>query len=207
MKTALLRLSLVLALVPLLALPATAARGKKKGAPTEPGKYTEWQEEIDELEVVETFQLSDYSKVVVEPFETDGTPLPEKDDNTYEPVQEVLKDPAGPFAEGLTEGLGGKLAVSQGSGGQAGGTLVVRTKVLTMDPGSRAARYWAGFGAGAARAEVSGEVVDASTGKVLLRFKQERRSGVGMAGGDYVKLMQRNLRTIGEDVALIFSAF
>lgn len=202
MSRTLLRLSLA---VVLLASPAVARKGK--GPSTEPGRYTEWNDEIDELEVVETFKLSDYSKVVVEPFGTDDTPLPEKDDNTYEPVKEVLKDPAGPFAEGLTGELKGKIAVSQGSAGKDTGTLVVRTKVLTLDPGSRAARYWAGFGAGAARAEVSGEVVDAATGKVLLRFKQERRSGVGVAGGDYVKLMQRNLRTIGEDVALILNAF
>ena len=154
MSRILLRLSLALALLSLLASPVVAKKGK--GSSTEPGKYTEWNEEIDELEVVETFKLSDYSKVVVEPFDTDGTPLPEKDDNTYEPVQEVLKDPAGPFAEGLTGELKGKIAVSQGSGGKGEGTLIVRSKMLALDPGSRAARYWAGFGAGAARAEVSG---------------------------------------------------
>ena len=201
MSRTLLHLSLAAVL---LASPAVARKGK--GPSTEPGKYTEWNDEIDELEIVETFKLSDYSKVVVEPFDTGGTPLPEKDDNTYEPVQEVLKDPAGPFAEGLTGEIEG-VTVSQGSGKKGEGTLVVRAKVLTLDPGSRAARYWAGFGAGAARAEVSGEVVDAATGKVLLRFKQERRSGVGVAGGDYVKLMERNLRTIGEDMALILNAF
>lgn len=205
MSKTLLRLSLALVFLSLLASPLAARKGK--GPSTEPGKYEEWNEEIDELEIVETFKLSDYSKVVVEPFDTDDTPLPEKDDNTYEPVQQVLKDPAAPFAEGLTGELEGKIAVSQGSGGKAGGTLIVRNKMLTLDPGSKAARYWAGFGAGAARAEVSGEVVDAATGKVLLRFKQERRSGVGVAGGDYVKLMQRNLRTIGEDMALILNAF
>jgi hypothetical protein len=205
MSKTLLRLSLSLVFLSLLALPLAARKGK--GPSTEPGKYEEWNEEIDELEIVETFKLSDYSKVIVEPFDTEGTELPEKDDNTYEPVKQVLKDPAGPFVEGLTGELGGKIAVSQGSGGEAGGTLIVRNKMLTLDPGSKAARYWAGFGAGAARAEVSGEVVDAATGKVLLRFKQERRSGVGVAGGDYVKLMQRNLRAIGEDMALILNAF
>lgn len=199
------RLCLALVLLGLAASPVVARKGK--GPSTEPGKYEEWNEEIDELEIVETFKLSDYSKVVVEPFDTGDVSLPEKDDNTYEPVQQVLKDPAGPFAEGLGEELKGKIAVSQGSGEKAGGTLIVRNKLLNLDPGSKAARYWAGFGAGAARAEVSGEVVDAATGKVLLRFKQERRSGVGVAGGDYVKLMQRNLRTIGEDVALILNAF
>ena len=206
MSRTLLRLSLALALLTLLASPLQAAR-KGKGPSTEPGRYTEWNEEIDELEIVETFKLSDYTKVVVEPFDTDETPLPEKDDNTYEPVQQVLKAPAGPFAEGLGGEMEGKITVSQGSGEKGGGTLIVRNKLLTLDPGSRAARYWAGFGAGAARVEVSGEVVDAATGKVLLRFKQERRSGVGVAGGDYVKLMERNLRAIGEDMALILNAF
>jgi hypothetical protein len=205
MSKTLLRLSLSLAFLSLLASPLAAR--KEKGPSIEPGKYEEWNEEIDELEIVETFKLSDYSKVVVEPFDTDGTPLPEKDDNTYEPVQQVLKDPAGPFREGLTGELERKIEVSQESGGKAAGTLIVRNKMLNLDPGSKAARYWAGFGAGAARAEVSGEVVDAATGKVLLRFKQERRSGVGVAGGDYVKLMQRNLRAIGEDMALILNAF
>jgi uncharacterized protein DUF4410 len=76
-----------------------------------------------------------------------------------------------------------------------------------MDPGSRAARYWAGFGAGAARTKLVGEVADAASGKVLLRFTQERRSGVGMGGGNYIELMNRNLVTIGEDVAGVLKAF
>lgn len=205
MSRTLLHLSLMLVALSLLALPLAARKGK--GMSIEPGKYSGWNDEIDELEVAETFKLADYSKVVIEPFDTGSTPLPAKDDNTYGPVQEILKAPAGPFTEGLAGALGQKVAVSEGKGGKSAGTLLVRSKVLTLDPGSRAARYWAGFGAGAARVEVSGEVVDAATGKVLLRYKQERRSGVGVAGGDYVKLMERNLRKLGEDVALILNAF
>ena len=33
-----------------------------------------------------------------------------------------------------------------------------------------------------------------------LRFTQERRSGVGLGGGSYVNLLNRNLRAIGEDL-------
>ncbi len=197
--------SALLALVLVLLLPA-AALAAKKAPPTSPGKYTDWNDEIDELEVVETFELDGYQKVVVEGFDTSGTPLPEKDDNTYVAVQTTLASVGLPFVEGLTQSLGSKLAVAEGSGGEAG-TLVVRCKVVTMDPGSRAARYWAGFGAGAARSGVEGEVVDGGTGKVLLRFRQERRSGVGIGGGDYVKLMQRNVRTIGEDLGMALRAF
>lgn len=191
------------ALLAFLSLPALAA---KKAAPTEPGRYTDWGEEIDLLEIKESFKLSDYKKVVVEPFDTADTPLPEKDDNTYEPVRLVLQDPARPFSLGLSEELKGKIEVSEGSAAE-GETLIIRARVVVMDPGSRAARYWAGFGAGAARTGISGEVVDGSSGKVLLHFTQERRSGFGVGGGDYVKLMQRTLRQLGGDVALILNAF
>ena len=191
------------ALLVLLALPVMAA---KKAAPTAPGRYTGWGEEIDVLDIKESFKLSDYTKVVVEPFDTDDTPLPEKDDNTYEPVKMVLQEPAGAFTEGLAEGLKGKIQVSEGTGGKDE-TLLVRTRVITMDPGSRAARYWAGFGAGAARVVISSEVVAGASGKVLLSFTQERRSGFGVAGGDYIKLMQRTLRQLGGDAAMVLNAF
>jgi hypothetical protein len=205
MPRALLRLFLVLALLPLLALPADAR--KPKAASTAPGKYVDWKDEIDELEIVETFKLSDYSKVAVEAFDTEDVELPEKDDNTYGPVKAVLVDPAGPFAQGLANALENGIDVSRASGKEGGKVLIVRARVEEMGPGSRAARYWAGFGAGAARAKLVGEVVDSESGKVLLRFTQERRSGVGVAGGNYVELMNRNLVTIGEDVALILNAF
>ena len=55
--------------------------------------------------------------------------------------------------------------------------------------------------------KLEGEIVDAQSGAVLARFTQERRSGVGIAGGDYQELLQRDLNAIGEDVAGILKAF
>ncbi len=60
---------------------------------------------------------------------------------------------------------------------------------------------------GAARIKVSGELVGAGSGAVLVRFTQERRSSVGIGGGGYAELMSRNLRTIGKDVAAFLNAF
>ncbi|HXU44771.1 MAG TPA: hypothetical protein VN783_04555, partial [Thermoanaerobaculia bacterium] len=64
-----------------------------------------------------------------------------------------------------------------------------------------------GFGAGAAKTGIEGELFDAETGKVLVRFTQERRSGVGDFGGDYEELFERNLLQIGGDVASLLGAF
>lgn len=188
-----------------LVLQAAPLAAKPKPAPTAPGTYTDWQDEIDKLEIVASFELGDYRRAVVEPFDTSETPLPEADDNTYAPVKETLPRAAAPFAAQLGESLRGRLAVTEGTAGD--GALVVRGRVAVMDPGSRAARYWGGFGAGAARTQLVLEVVDGDSGKVLLRIDQERRSGIGAAGGDYVKLMERNLRKLGEDVALVLAAF
>lgn len=196
--------SMVMLLMLLVAAMPAAARGKKKSSSTEPGTYKSWGPDIDELEIVKTFELDDYKEVVVAPLETDDVKLPEKDDNTYEPVKKVLAS----VTEGLVQGLRGSVdqKVSIASSAKSG-ALLVRGRVIELDPGSKAARYWAGFGAGAARAKIEGEIVDAKTKQVLARFTQERRSGVGMMGGDYQELMQRNLNAIGEDIANLLKAF
>ena len=193
-------LALIIAAAPLY------ARDKKATASTEPGKYKEWGPDIDEIEIVKTFKFADYSKIVVVPFDTSEVKLPEKDDNTYEPVQTVLASATEGFIQGLRGGVEAKVTMDE-KPKKASDTLVIRGKVLEMAPGSKAKRYFAGFGAGAARAKIDAELVDSKTGAVLARFTQERRSGVGMMGGDYQELMQRNLNAIGKDVSNLLKAF
>lgn len=80
------------------------------------------------------------------------------------------------------------------------GTLVVEGKFLTMDPGSRAKRYFAGFGAGKSSVEVSGAVKD-STGRTLATFQQRRIGAMGMGGGDSLGKLMSDSKSIGEDIA------
>lgn len=179
------------------------AKKKKKGAVTEPGAYPDWQDHIDLLEVIQKFKLAEFKNIYVEDLDSSKTELPEKDDNTYQPVQEVLSDPETPFMEGLRNELSG-LKVEAGPGEDG---LVVRGTIVKLNPGSRAARYWGGFGAGAAEVRLKLEVKNGKTGEVLLRVNQERRSGFGVGGGSYTKLLNRSLREIGEDLALVLNAF
>lgn len=207
----------LLALATLAVIAAAPAQARKHEAPTAPGKYSDWNGDIDKVEVVIAWKLGDYRRVVVLPLDTSAVELPDKDDNTYEPVKMILAGATPPMATGLATHVRPGVEVimappeapgTTGSpGGGEPGTLLVRGKVLSMDPGSRAARYFAGFGAGAARTKITGEVVDAESGAVLVRFTQERRSGVGAAGGGYVELMSRNLGAIGEDLAELLNAF
>jgi hypothetical protein len=147
---------------------------------------------------------ANYTRVAIQRIDTSNAPLPDKKDNSYDDVRAALAGSTEAFAQGLRAKLPG-LQVQAGSGGA--NTLVVRARITKSDPGSQAARYWGGFGAGAVKVGLSGEIVDGSTNKVLVRFQQERRSGVGLFGGGYRELLDRTLRQIGGDVAGMIRAF
>jgi hypothetical protein len=80
------------------------------------------------------------------------------------------------------------------------GTLVVEGRFLRIDPGSRAKRYLASFGAGKSTVQVTGTVKDAS-GNVVAEFTHMRHSGIGIGGGDYVKFLSDDTRDVGHDIA------
>ena len=79
------------------------------------------------------------------------------------------------------------------------GTVVVEGKFVTIDPGSRTKRYFAGFGAGKSSVKVTGIVKD-SAGRTLARFEQRRIGSMGLAGGDSLGKLMDDSRSIGEDI-------
>jgi hypothetical protein len=175
-----------------------------KAGSTQPGTYSDWND-IDQVTIVQPFQSSSYTRVVVQPIDTKNAPLPDAKDNSYAAVKEALANSTQPFTEGLQRKLPG-MQVQSGQGGGAN-AVVIRARITKSDPGSQAARYFVSFGAGAVKVGVTGEVVDGKTNKVLARFTQERRSGVGGFGGGYRDLLDRSLRQIGGDVAGLVKAF
>lgn len=180
------------------------ARGKKVSS-TEPGSYKEWGPDIDEIQIIKKFRMADYKNIVVEPVKTADVKMPEKSDNSYKPVTNVLASATETLVSGLKLETDRSVSIAEKAG--ASDTLIIRAKVVEINPGSRAARYFAGFGAGAAAAKIEGEVVDAKTRDVLARFTQERRSGTGAAGGSYENLLNRDIKTIGEDIGRMLKAF
>jgi hypothetical protein len=79
------------------------------------------------------------------------------------------------------------------------GALVVDGKFVTIDPGSRAKRYFAGFGAGKSSVKVTGTVKD-SSGREIAMFEQRRIGTMGMGGGDSLGKLMSDSRSIGEDI-------
>ena len=83
-------------------------------------------------------------------------------------------------------------------------TLVVEGKFVELDPGSRAKRYVAGFGAGKSAVKVQG-TVKASDGTVLATFEQRRVGTMGAFGGDSLGKLTSDTKSIGEDIARFIS--
>jgi uncharacterized protein DUF4410 len=89
------------------------------------------------------------------------------------------------------------------SGEAAADALVIEGKFTTIDPGSRAKRYFVGFGAGKSVVEVSGTVKMGD--KIVATFKQKRLGVMGNAGGDSLDKLSKDTRKIGEDIAAFVS--
>jgi hypothetical protein len=185
----------------LLADTAAAAKGT-----TTPGTYRNWNGDLDEVTIIQPFRLDAYNDIAVESFDVAGVVLPPPTENTYEAVRSALSSIKPAFIQGLMQDLRQKPGAANAPRGK-GETLVIRARLLKVDPGSQAARYFIRFGAGAVKIEMLGEVIDARSRKVLLRFRQERRSGVGAFGGAYGELFGRTARQIGGDVAELLNAF
>jgi hypothetical protein len=153
-------------------------------------------------DVSQPFNAASFDSIAVESFDTTGVQLPNPKDNTYPAVLTAMRLVKPAFMGGLQEKARRKIG---GGGGR--GTLIIRARMTKLDPGSRAARYWAGFGAGAVKIQLVGEIVDGNSKRVLVRFRQERRSGFGAFGGGYEELFTRTARQIGGDIAGLVNAF
>jgi hypothetical protein len=170
-------------------------------APLAPGTYRDWHD-VDQVTILRPFNVADYSQIAVESFDSTGVKLPPANDNTYRAVQSAIRMMKPAFMDGLAQ-----KAQRKANANAPGKTLVVRARLTKVDPGSQAARYFLGFGAGAVKIAIEGEIIDRSSGKVLVRFAQERRSAFGAFGGGYGELFQRTARQIGGDIGKLINAF
>jgi hypothetical protein len=166
-----------------------------------PGTYRDWHD-VDEVTIIQPFNASSFNTIAVESFDISGLKLPAANDNTRRAVESALRMIKPAFIEGL-ERKAQRKQIDNGPNK----TLIIRARLIKVDPGSQAARYWVGYGAGAVKIAIVGEIIDGSSQKTLIRFTQERRSGFGIFGGGYGELFARTARQIGGDVAGLINVF
>ena len=202
------RNALLLSVLLVIAVSPLAQAAREKGA-TSPGTYKNWGEaEIDEIEIAKAFTSSSYDRIAVVPFDTSKIEPKGKEAVV---IQGALDGYTAVFVEGLRDRIAAKsmkIDIAE-KAPKTAKTLIVRGTVEELNPGSRAKRALAGYGAGAARNKVSVELVDAKSGTVLVRFTQAHRSAgtFKFAGGTPAQVMRDGTRAMGEDTAAIINSF
>ena len=176
---------------------------------TKPGKYKNWNWTVNELEIIQSFKISDYSKIIVFPLNTSRVILPPENDNTYEPTKKVLSHINEIFIEGLKETIEDKLIIAllekenvNNLENLKADVLIIKLQVIEMNPGSRALRFWVGGNiAGRAILETEGEILNANTKATLLKFKHIYKShdpGFFSYEKILTDIVKKTCETIGE---------
>jgi len=170
---------------------------------------------LDEIHL-QVQSISGQVPVVIHLFSIDGTDFGTGDEGGKEKrvlAAETMEKIAPQMladslkAELQQGGAFGPVTIAGADGGSVpDGALVIEGHFVSINPGSRAKRYWVGFGAGASGVGITGKVTDAS-GKVLAEFKHRKHSGIGIGGGDYVKFLSDDTQDVGKDVAFFLTTW
>jgi hypothetical protein len=210
------KLSPVVTAIALLAAPAPPPALSETGDDKPVKKIDEGL--LDKIELyVATLPSPGEQTVIVRPFTSEkaelGTGNKEGDKDEQDEARKMQTEGPKYLADALIAKLkeeggfkGGSVATADASAPADANTLIVEGQFTELDPGSRAKRYFVGFGAGKAAVAVKGTVKDGS-GKLLATFTQRRVATMGAAGGDSVKKMTGDCKSIGEDIAKFLSAW
>lgn len=186
---------------------ASVETSAQKNSPVQTGQFEDWNGFLDYINIRKAFDFDDYSKILIMPFDVKAVVLPDKSDNTYQPMVDVL----GRLQEYAAEYLRKPLKKAPVSISAAKTllpepkTLAFKMKIDEFDPGNRALRAWVGFGAGRAAVQISGDVVDAATGEVLLSFRQRRLSAMDLSSHE--KTLLELLKEIDQDLGKMLLKF
>jgi hypothetical protein len=147
------------------------------------------------------------TRVVIRPFSASDSDIVngEKKDETKTMQADGPRLLADRFVARLKE-IGSFIDVSVANGTVPTDALVVEGQFIELDPGSRAKRYFAGFGAGKSAVGVRGAILS-SEGTTIATFEQRRVGVMGAFGGDSLGKLTSDAKSIGEDLAEFLNAW
>lgn len=168
--------------------------------------HTDWYD-VDKVEVYNSINLDDYSKLYILPIKESGLVITGKD-------QEIAKmrKAINEFPEHIRHQISARYKnleiniVKALPAGLTNKDLVLNMDIVSFDQGSRAARAWGGFGAGAQSTELAGDCKDGK-GRRIFHFQQRRvNSAMGQISNDYYPVISKTERVLGSDICNIFNA-
>jgi uncharacterized protein DUF4410 len=147
------------------------------------------------------------TRVVIRPFSATDSDLVngEKKEETKTLQTDGPRLLAERFVAKLKE-IGPFADISIANGTVPADALIFEGRFIELDPGSRAKRYFAGFGAGKSAVGVRGAILTAD-GTTIATFEQRRIGVMGAFGGDSIGKLTSDAKSIGEDLAVFLSAW
>jgi hypothetical protein len=153
---------------------------------------------LDEEIMSSDENLARYDTLVIKDISSEDAEVQRKD--SIENYSETIKA----MSDSYYTSVSSKVKVSKGfknvyrNDSTEPAAVVLETEFTTIDPGSRALRFWIGF-VGEAALSVKGRVIDKQSGKVLIKFRQRRTSPLSWDNARDVLI--NNTNEIAEDVS------
>lgn len=188
------------ALLTILALTAAFVGAKAQEV------HKNWYD-VDEVTVYKTADLKDYQHLYILPIKESGLVITGKPDEVAK-MRKAIDEFRGLIKKQfdkhykevdvqIVDNLPGNLDNT---------SLVLDLDIVSFDQGSRAARTWGGFGAGAQSTELAGTCKDGNGSKIFT-FKHRRlNSAMGQISNDYYPVIVKTERVMGNDICNIFNA-
>lgn len=162
------------------------------------GKYQDWKNTIDQLEVKAAYDFSGRKTVILLPVMTSDVKLPEEDNDNYNLITKALTTLTNSVANELNKNLekkGYKVVVAENADVRDPEAIVLQLNWAEFDLGNRALRAWVGFGAGNAIFGTEGVIYDGDN--AVITFKHRRISQMD----NYSKLAAKGVKDVCKDLA------
>jgi hypothetical protein len=149
-------------------------------------------------------KLSAYDTLIIRDFTTDGAEYSRVDEEEKVKIEAMKPLLTKTISESLAMQLKSKkLFTNVVINGEPGGNAVILEGAITeFNAGSRALKFFVGFGAGKAYLLVKGRLLDAETGRELATFVDREtgyRGAVGMES--YEDLFPHQAKSLGENIS------
>jgi len=159
---------------------------------------------LSEEEIMTSKHLSTYDIIIINDLKTDGAEYSNVDDEERPKIDAMKPLLVNTVSESLDMELKTrKLFKAILRNTEPKGNAVIFEGAFTeFNAGSRATRFFVGFGAGKTYLKVKCRLIDAATGKVLAVFEDRETGFKGVASMDnFADLFPHQAKSIGENIA------